>query len=547
MPLQTVHRDGALALGCVFAGLVAKSLVVATFGDGRKPYRLLDTTRAYALEKLDESNERTPARRRHAAYYRAFFEQVRIALDARPAADWVAEYGRAIDNLRAALDWAFSVEGDASIGAELTAAAIPVWLRLSLIEECRARIKQAFATIANMEATTEMKLQAGLGVTLMYGRAVIDPEVGNVWTRALELAEGLGDTDYQLRALMGVWSFHIRDGQHSVALDLAQRFCRLATECCDPMGQLMGERLLADTEYLAGNLASARRRIEHVLSESGGFDRWRLITRFQIDHWSGSRALLARILWLQGFPEQAMQAAQVGIDDARNANHGVSTSYVLALAGCPVALLIGDLSTAEHYVAALIERSKNCGLTLWEGWGHYYQGVLLIRRGDLGEGLRLLRASMNVLGEARFAAWFVTFLSEAATALGRAGEVAAGLAEIEEGLVRFKHGEDEWLVADLLRSKGELLLLQGAARAATSAEACYRQALECARRKHVLGYELRAATSLARLLQGSDRSAEAFELLWPVYNRFTEGFDTADLKAAEVILDTLREPNSHFN
>ena len=81
-----------------------------------------------------------------------------------------------------------------------------------------------------------------------------------------------------------------------------QRFCRLATECRDPMGQLLGERFLADTKYLAVNPASARCRIEHVLSESGGFDRWRLITWFQIDHWSGSRAFLARILWLQGFP-----------------------------------------------------------------------------------------------------------------------------------------------------------------------------------------------------------------------------------------------------
>jgi predicted ATPase len=165
--------------------------------------------------------------------------------------------------------------------------------------------------------------------------------------------------------------------------------------------------------------------------------------------------------------------------------------------------------------------------------------VLVIHRGNLDTGLSLLRAGFDELGETRSALRFLTFLSEMAEALGRAGQVSEGLAAIEEALEWTDRTEDCWAIAELLRVKGELLLLHGAPGAAT-AEGHFRQALDWARRQGALSWELRAATSFARLMRDQGRSADAMTLLQPVYDRFTEGFDTADLQAAKALIDALQ-------
>jgi predicted ATPase len=133
-------------------------------------------------------------------------------------------------------------------------------------------------------------------------------------------------------------------------------------------------------------------------------------------------------------------------------------------------------------------------------------------------------------------------MSEMAEALGRPGQIADGLAAIDEAIERCERTEVHWVMSELLRVKGELLLLQRAPGAATSAEDHFRQALDWARRQGALSFELRAATSLARLLRDQDRPADALALLQPVYDRFTEGLDTSDLKAAKAFLDALAEP-----
>src|SRR5712671_1054253 len=127
------------------ADLVAKSLVVADVNGAKPRFRLLDTTRAYANEKVEGSGERDRIARRHAEYYRDVFERAEGEATAHPTDEWLAEYGREIDNLRAALDWAFSPGGDASIGVALTAATVPLWMQLSMVEECSSRVEQALA------------------------------------------------------------------------------------------------------------------------------------------------------------------------------------------------------------------------------------------------------------------------------------------------------------------------------------------------------------------------------------------------------------------
>ena len=251
----------------------------------------------------------------------------------------------------------------------------------------------------------------------------------------------------------------------------------------------------------------------------------------------GARAWLARILWLQGLPDQAIRAAERSVVDARVTNHAISQGQVLAVAACPVALWAGDLAAAEHYGEMLLDNSTRHALPRWHVYGLCYQGMLVIQRGDVDAGLRLLRAAFDEPAAAGSAPRLLAFLISAAS--GRAGEIAGGLPEIEAAIIRSEDTEERWLIAELLRVKGELLLLRGEPGAAATAEGHFRQAIDFAQQQGALSWELRAATSLARLLRDQGRSADATALLQPVYNRFTEGFATADLISAKALLDDL--------
>jgi predicted ATPase len=206
----------------------------------------------------------------------------------------------------------------------------------------------------------------------------------------------------------------------------------------------------------------------------------------------------------------------------------------------PVALFTGDLAAAEGYAAMLLDRSAAHALPIWRAEAHRFRATLLIRNGDFDTGLRLLRTSLEQSSEASYQPYFTWFLGELAEGLGRAGQIAEGLEAIDEALARSERNEDRWCVAELLRIRGELLLLQGAPGAAATADDHFRQALDWARRQGALSWELRGATSLARLRRDQYRSTEGIALLAPIYNRFTEGFETADLKTAKALIDSLR-------
>jgi predicted ATPase len=251
------------------------------------------------------------------------------------------------------------------------------------------------------------------------------------------------------------------------------------------------------------------------------------------------RVFLAWALWLQGFPDQAMRAAESGIADAWATNHAISLCYALAQGACPIALLVGDLAAAEHYAGMLLDHSTIHAPARWHTYGRIYQGVLAIKRGATVAGLRLMGADLDEHDKARSRV-LRTIALLTAESLGRAGKAADRLTALEEALAWAATTDERWLIAELLRIKGELLLLQNASRAADSAAELFREALDLSRRQGTLSWELRAATSLAQLRRDQGRAAEAVALLQPVYDRFSEGFETADLRATKALLDALR-------
>jgi predicted ATPase len=526
------------------ANLVPKSLVTADAGGAMVRYRLLETTRAYSLEKLVQAGEFEAVARRHARRYPDLFEGAEAEAETRPTDEWLADYGSTIDNLRAALDWAFSPVGDASIGVALTAAAVPLWTHLSLVEECRYRVEQGLASLGRREGSDkrrEMQLVAALGAALMYTRGATS-ETRAAFVRALEIADSLDDTDYRLRALSGLWVDRMNDGAVGDAMRLAERLSLLASSSADPIALQIGERTMGFALHFLGDQVNARRHIERMLSGYVPELHNRPIIRFQFDPWITARMRLAVILWLQGYPDQATRTVERCIDDALSINHAVTLCNAFAQGACPIALLTGDLEAAERSVTMLLYRAERSGLCFWHADARCFEGVLLIRRGDVARGLDILRNALDEFSSVTSHTRYDAFLGELAEALGRLGDVPSGLAALDRALDRTERTEGRWYVAELQRIKGELLLLEGAPGPATAAEGHFRQALDWARRQGALSWELRAATSLARLLSDRGRSADARGRLQPIYDRFTEGFDTADLKAAKALLDALAEP-----
>jgi predicted ATPase len=529
------------------ADLIAKSLVTRDSTNVGIRYRLLDTTRAYALEKLVQGGAFDAVARRHADYYLDLFEGVEAEAETRPTDEWLADYGPRIDNVRAALNWAFSPNGDASIGIALTAAAVPLWMHLSLLDECRSRAEQALAACKTADGghpRREMKLYIALVTSSYWGSGgvfaqVVVPEQGPTLTKALEIAESLDDVECQLRLLWGLFSLRLGVGECQIALEVAQKFRTLAAQQQRRNDELIGERLLGSAQHVLGDQVGARRHIEHMLADFVRSDqRSHEAIRFHVDQRVTAYNYLAQILWLQGFPDEAMRTAKDAVDEAREINHAISLCYALAHAASPIMLWVGDLAAAERYIAMLLDHSARYALPSWGVLGRAFQGVLAIRRGDFGRGFSQVQVGLHEFGA--MPSWIsMIFPNELAAGFARAGQIADGLAAAEQAIERAEHTEARWLFPESLRIRGELLLLQAATGAAAAGEDHFRQALDWARRQGALSLELRAATSLARLLSDRGRSADATALLQPVYDRFTEGFATADLKAAKALLENL--------
>jgi predicted ATPase/DNA-binding winged helix-turn-helix (wHTH) protein len=482
------------------ANLVGKSLVTADFEAAVPLYRLLDTTRAYALQKLVDSGELESVARRHAEHCRDLLERAERQLSTQTATEWLATYGRQIDDVRAALAWAFSSSGDTEIAVALTLAAVPLWTQLLLLQECRDRIEKALVELdpdANGTHRARMHLSAALGaVQLQIDGA--SPAMRAAWAATLAMAEHLGDGDYQLR---GVWGLLVSSmsGPIAASLTLAHRFHDLAAASPDAADRSVGDRLIGNLLHLMGDQTGARQHVERFLGNyPKPADRSHL-TRFHFDHRVVAMSTLAQVLWLQGHPNQALQVAGRAVEEARSIDHTVSLFYALTRAACPVAIAVGDLGAAQNFVSILNEHAVKH--RPWSFWEQAFNGLLLIRRGYIADGLGLLHTGRDGMAETSFAARYAAFAGVLAEALALTGSRDQAMVVIERSLAQSDRKGERWYSAELLRIKADIVATQGTSTAAREAEALLLHSLEIAREQTALAWEVRTATSLARLLR----------------------------------------------
>jgi predicted ATPase len=523
------------------ANLVAKSLVAMDRSATTERWRLLETIREYAIEKLAESDETELAARRHAEFFRDIFAPAATAAQLQPSIENMERYGREIDNVRTALDWSFSPTGDTAIGIILAAAYAPVWLHLALMVECRERTECALRHLdrrLNESSRQRMQLNIALGVALVFTMGSVT-RTRAVLVDALEIAQKLDDVEAQLRVLWALWALQFNIGECRDARSITKLFFQAARRTGDQAAVLVADRIIGATLQYEGNQPEARRCFERVLNLYVAPKDQRHTIWFHYDQPVLARAMLARSLWLQGFLDQAADQAQRSLQEAATSSHELSLLYPIAWSVYPIAVMTGDFGTAAQVVPRLIDLAVSYNSTFWKILGHCLQGKLLIKQGQFREGSAQLRTALEVCDKSGWTVCYPEFLGVLAEGLAGLGEIAEALFIMDQALQKASEGGECWYVAELLRLKGELLLQQLEDRSVPAAEACFRDAREVARKQDALFWELRVALSLTDLRMRQNRKADARKVLAPVYDLFTEGFGTADLRAARAMLESL--------
>lgn len=533
--------DQSAVLGAMDS-LVAKSMVATRPIGAMMRYRLLDTTRAYALDIAIDQAELADLTTRHAAYYRRWLEQNGTEWSSLSTGTERSAHFAALNNVRAALEWCFGAKGDkgggdTDIGVGLAAAAAPVFLAMSLLPECHRWSERALLWLDDTTrgAAEEMHLLACLGTASLYMHGQ-NEAAREALVKSVTIADARDDglSRVGLRSLRHM--FHFRGGEFGQAMQNATQCRAIAGSVEDPAAMALAHSILGRSLHMAGEHGAARLELEALMAQRApprqastiylGYDR----------HYRAEIAL-ARTLWLQGHPDEAAARTRRAVREAERLDRPESLSVVLAWAAS-VFLWTGDLGSAEEQITASLFHAESQSLQPLVVLGQARRGELAIRRGDVRGGVESLKASLEKIHAMNYGLLVTEFEISLVLGLAAIGRLSEGLALIDETTRAAETRGDLVCMPELLRVKGALLLATPQPRAA-DAEECFRQSLDWSRRQAALAWELRTATDLAALLAAKGQSRKAQALLQPVFEQFTEGSGTADLKAAERLLATL--------
>ena len=246
-----------------------------------------------------------------------------------------------------------------------------LWGDVPLLEEYKGRLEQAIQFLSWMSKPNlrqTMKLNAALGVAILNTNGSIS-QMGEAFHKALEIAEDVGDLSFQMKALWGLFVERSMVGDYAVGVTIARRFAAVAERLSLPIS--VCDPLLGLALHHCGQHAEARLHVERVVRIA------RLTPRvpssgYEYDDRTAAGTQLSRILWIQGFADQATAAARDVISDAVSQDHAPGVCFALAMAACPIALWIGDRHASRRYVDVLLEHSNKNSLAFWRSWGRSF-------------------------------------------------------------------------------------------------------------------------------------------------------------------------------
>jgi class 3 adenylate cyclase/predicted ATPase len=384
----------------------------------------------------------------------------------------------------------------------------------------------------------ELALLLTLGPSLLMIRGHGAPEVEATYSRAYVLCQQVGEGPQRFSAMAGLWRFYFNRARFETVRELAEQCFVLAQDMQDPVLLQEAHLMLGSTLLFLGEFLAARDHLERSMAlYDPQHSRARALT-------SGTNpgvvcfARTAWVLWLLGYPGQALHRMQQALALAEELSHPYSLGFALNYA----AVLHGwrqEIPLVQERVTALIALASEQGFVAWMNGGLVMQAWALIKQGAITEGITQLHQALEAIQPLGYELVQTQRCARLAEAYGACAQAEEGLRILAEGLALVHRNGDHYYEAELCRLKGVSLLLQAVPNP-QEAEACFLQALDMARQQHAKAWELRAATSLSQLWQQQGRHAEACQLLAESYGWFTEGFDTADLQAAKAVLDSLQ-------
>jgi non-specific serine/threonine protein kinase len=526
---------GELAVAERIINLVDKSLVMPDRTDAGR-WRLLETTRAYAADKLSESGEAQQVARTHAEFFLEAFSPFATESQLQAAIDGLHFYRREVDNLRVALTWAFSETGDSGIGVRLAAASCDFWIAESLIAECRDWSGRALAQLgAAAGSRHEMVLRCAFGRTLLYTKGMIAESLVAL-ERGLQLAEELDDPDFQQRASLDIWLFKSRSALLVEALDAARRWEELSH------GREIRFKAAADwivgisLTYLAAHEEAAhklQRASENYPIERREED----LIRIGSDLRASAAGHLTVNLVSLGEIDGASQSAIRAIAEARATKHATVLCIALVWAGFTF-LCLGDLSRSEQIGEELVDHAYKHGMNPFHAAGMCIRGSVLARRGESAAAITPLRAGLAGMEETAYLLFYPFFVVELSQALTANDRIDDALIEIDKALQTAIRIDYRWLIPDIKRNKAEILKKRNPDHL-EEVERLLSEALSQSRSQGASYWEFCAALTRAELLCDQGNVAGARALLAPLYNRLSKGAVTPMIKRAEELLSNL--------
>ncbi|EGX99470.1 transcriptional regulator [Nitrospirillum viridazoti Y2] len=517
--------------------LAVKSMVSVSYAGRRRRYRLLDSTRTFASERLIERGEQQAAMTAYGRFILALFERAEADWTWRPREDWTALYGGWSADLRRMIDWAYGTEGQAELGVRLTVAALPFWVEFSTMMESGSRVEKALSVLDGLSGDhllLRMKLVAAHGWNLCY-RYPFGEELEATWIRGYELALEAGSVEHCLRTKVGLANVQCAMGFYQRAVETIVDLRRFMAIVNDYSAAPNADRQLLMCEFYQGNIKSGHAGLERLAREHATFGNRGQTSRFQIDRFVNFRNHLSLSMWVVGQHRRSLDVAEEALNAALALDHDLSCAHSLALAATPIALLCGRIELAQTRATMLFERLKTRQIETWQPFARFHQAAIDAARGD-GEAVQRLKNAVAAIRACNHLIHLpLRYIMLAHAALSH-DQVAVARESIDDGLTYCRQRGDRWCDAEFLHLLGLMCWRDGDA---DGAMRHLQEATDLGRKTGALGFALRAATSCVRLATEIGDPAQPLAELKDICDRCDSGGST-DIAAAHAALMSAR-------
>jgi class 3 adenylate cyclase/predicted ATPase len=426
-------------------------------------------------------------------------------------------------------------------------------LERSALVEAAEQLTRALAQIATLPQTPELRreqiqLQVDIITPLMHVKGYAAPETKAAAERArllIEQSEALGEPPEDPLLLFSVlhsfWTTSFVAFNGDALRELASHFLDLAEKRRATIPLMIGHRIMGSVLH-TGAFVEGREHLDRAIALYNPTAHRPLAARFGQDVRVAALSYRSWALWMLGYPEAALADTSRALEEAREIGQAASLMYALVHASI-IHIQCGDYSAASAEADELVSLAEEKGASFWKALGMSVQGCLLVLGGKAADAVRMIISSITALRSTGSTLWMPMRLPYLARAYAELGQFGDAWGYIDEALRVAETAREKWHEADIYRMAGEIALLSPQ-RAPAKAETYFERALAVARAQQAKSWELRAAMSLARLWRDEGKRREARDCLAPIYDWFTEGFDTLDLRQAKALLDAMASEGS---